>query len=187
MISPNSTAPIFLHHFHNLVEISHGITSSFSTKASLVKPLSSHPVKMLSNRDMLKSLPFCTESPKQHIFHSKVCHFKIHFPVCPVFQVGENLQLRCNPPQIFSEECVTCLVLPKCQFWTRKIQEFCLNTTENKLFFQTQQGKNFAYKLRRPPCLPERTRHLLRRTRSPSDFTFPLGSDLICSHSMRIH
>ena len=144
---------------------------------------------MLSNRDMLKSLPFCTESPKQHIFHSKVCHFKIHFPVCPVFQVGENLQLRCNPPQIFSEECVTCLVLPKCQFWTRKIQEFYLNTTENnwRLFFQSQQGKNFAHKLRRPPCLPERTRHLLRRTRSPSDFTFPLGSDLICSHSMRIH
>ena len=121
MISTNSSTPISLHHFHNLVEISHGITSSFSTKASLVKPLSSHPVKMLSNRDMLKSLPFCTESPKQHIFHSKVCHFKIHFPVCPVFQVGENLQLRCNPPQIFSEECVTCLVLPKCQLWTRKI------------------------------------------------------------------
>ena len=157
MISPNSTAPIFLHHFHNLVEISHGITSSFSTKASLVKPLSSHPVKMLSNRDMLKSLPFCTESPKQHIFHSKVCHFKIHFPVCPVFQVGKNLQLRCNPPQIFSEECVTCLVLPKCQFWKRKIQEFCLNTTENnwRLFFKPNKGKTLRPNSGVPPACPK--------------------------------
>ena len=163
---------------------------------------------------MLKSLPFCTESPKQHIFHSKVCYFKIHFPVCPVFQVGENIQLRYNPPQIFSEECVTCLVLPKCQFWTRKIKEFCLNTTESnwrlfsnprkeKLCLQTQASPLLARKNPSPSSSdpmaiglhvpswvrPDNISDMLSKHAYPltktETKTMTPGSDQTRSHSMR--